>query len=404
MIKRFVIAAIVVALFLGGLSYFQFVFKPAMIRDFVAKMVPPAATVTAEPAALERWTDKLHSIGTLIAVEGVNVSPQVGGLVTDYFFESGEDVEAGAKLVQLDISVEEADLKSNRAQLKEARLDFDRRSDLVDKGHVAQATLDASIAKRDSAAAAVERVEAIIAQKTITAPFAGRLGLRHVEKGQYVSPGQALVWLESLDPIWMDFPVPEGEIAKFSVGSGLEITVDAYPDQVFKGEVEAFDARVNQDSRTLTVRGRLPNPDRKLLPGMFANAAVLSGKPKELVTVPRTAITYGLYGDSVYVVKRETPGAAEAPEPDLTSAVSEPSSGTATAAEAPDDAPAEPKLTVERRFVRVGPTLGDRVAIVEGIEAGEEVVTSGQIKLKPGAAVTIDNTRALQPLSVRPKQ
>jgi membrane fusion protein (multidrug efflux system) len=402
MIKRFIIAAIVVALFLGGLSYFQFVFKPAMVRDFVAKMVPPAATVTAEPAALERWTDKLHSIGTLIAIEGVDVSPQVGGLVTDYSFESGEDVEAGARLVQLDVSVEEADLKNNRAQLKEARLDFDRRSDLVDKGHVAQAALDTSIAKRDSAAAAVERVEAIIEQKTITAPFAGRLGLRRVEKGQYVSPGQALVWLESLDPIWIDFPIPEGEIAKVNVGSGLEVTVDAYPDQVFKGEVEAFDARVNKDSRTLTVRGRLPNPDRRLLPGMFANAAVLSGEPKELVTVPRTAVTYGLYGDSVYVVKRETQEAAETPKPDLTSAVSEP--GTATAAEAPEDAPAEPKLTVERRFVRVGPRLGDRVAIVDGIEAGEEVVTSGQIKLKPGATVTIDNTRALQPLSVRPKQ
>ncbi len=401
MIKRFLIAAIVVALFLGGLSYFQFVFKPAMIRDFVAKMVPPAATVTVEPAALQRWTDKLHSIGTLIAIEGVDVSPQVGGLVTDYSFESGEDVEAGAKLVQLDISVEEADLKNNRAQLKGARLDFDRRFDLVDKGHVAQAALDASIAKRDSAAAAVERVEAIIEQKTITAPFAGKLGLRRVEKGQYVSPGQALVWLESLDPIWIDFPIPEAEIAKVNVGSGLEITVDAYPDQVFKGEVEAFDARVNKDSRTLTVRGRLPNPDRRLLPGMFANAAVLSGKPTELVTVPRTAVTYGLYGDSVYVVKREPP---EAPTPDLTSAVSEPSPGTATAAEAPEDARAEPKLTVERRFVRVGPRLGDRVAIVDGIEAGEEVVTSGQIKLKTGATVTIDNSRALQPLSVRPKQ
>jgi membrane fusion protein (multidrug efflux system) len=401
MIKRFIIAAVVVALFLGGLSYFQFVFKPAMIRDFVAKMVPPAATVTAEPAALERWTDKLHSIGTLIAVEGVDVSPQVGGLVTDYSFESGEDVKAGARLVQLDISVEEADLKNNRALLKEARLDFDRRSNLVDKGHVAQAALDSSIAKRDSAAAAVERVEAIIEQKTITAPFAGRLGLRQVEKGQYVSPGQALVWLESLDPIWIDFPVPEGEIAKFNVGSGLEITVDAYPDQVFKGEVEAFDARVNKDSRTLTVRGQLPNPGRKLLPGMFANAAVLSGEPKELVTVPRTAITYGLYGDSVYVVKRKPPAA---PMPDLTSGVAEPGPGAATAAEAPEDAGAEPKLTVERRFVRVGPRLGDRVAIVEGIKAGEEVVTSGQIKLKPGATVTIDNTRALRPLSVRPKQ
>ena len=256
MIKRFIIAAIIVGLFLGGVGYFNLVFKPQMIGEFVKKMVPPPATVTAEAAKSESWVDRLHSIGTLIAIQGIDVAPQVGGIVAKYFFDSGQDVEKGAKLIQLDTSVEEADLKSNKAQLAEADADFGRQSTLVKRGSVSQAVLDQTVAKRDSAAAAVQRVEAIIAQKNISAPFAGRLGLRRMETGQYVSPGQALAWLQALDPIWIDFPVPEGDLGKFKVTSPIEITVDAYPGEVFKGEVEALDARVSQDSRTLMVRGQ----------------------------------------------------------------------------------------------------------------------------------------------------
>jgi membrane fusion protein (multidrug efflux system) len=393
MIKRFTIAAIVVALFLGGVGYFQLVFKPKMIGEFMAKMKPPAATVTTAKAKTEAWTDRVHSIGTIFAIQGVDVSPQLGGTVTAYFFDSGNDVAKGAKLVQLDTSVEEADLASNQATLVEAKLDFERQSNLVKRGAVSQATLDETIAKRDSAAAAVRKMEAIIAQKNITAPFAGRLGLRRVEKGQYVSPGQALVWLQALDPIWIDFPVPEGEIGKIKTGSTIELAVDAYPGEVFKGKVEAFDARLNQDTRTLMVRGSLPNPDRKLLPGMFANAAVLAGEPHELVTVPRTAVTYGLYGDSVWVVQTGKPPAPEEapPSPDAASA-------------APATPADEPQLVAERRFVRVGPTQGDSVAIVEGVKIGEDVITSGQLKLQPGATIKVDNSQPLTPPAERPKQ
>ena len=165
-------------------------------------------------------------------------------------------------------------------------------------------------------------------------------------------------------------------MGKFKEGSPIEITVDAFPGKVFKGEVEAFDARLSADSRTLMVRGRVPNPDRTLLPGMFANAAVLAGEPKEVVTVPRTALTYTLYGDSVWVVKEGTEEPAKSPPTASSEAVA-----TASAADATGAVPPEPKLTVERRFVRVGPTQGDRVAILEGVSAGEEVVTSGQLKL-----------------------
>jgi membrane fusion protein (multidrug efflux system) len=402
MVKRFLIAAIIVGLFLGGAGYFNLVFKPKMIGEFMAKMVPPPATVTAEPAKTENWIDRVRAIGTLVAIEGVDVAPQVGGMVTDYFFDSGQDVEKGAKLVKLDTSVEEADLADRKAVLQQADIDFGRQSRLVKQADVSQATLDATIAKRDSAAAAVQRVEAIIAQKTITAPFTGRLGLRHMEKGQYMSPGQAMVWLQALDPIWVDFPVPEGTVGKFMIGSAIELAADAYPGQLFKGEVEAFDAKLGQDTRTLMVRATVPNPDRKLLPGMFANVAVLAGSANEFVTVPRTAVTYSLYGDSVWVVKEGAPAPAASPAP---TASAEPVASAVTADVTPvGSIPAEPKLTVERRFVRVGPTEGDRLAILEGVKAGEEVVTSGQLKLQPGATIKVDNSSALKPPAELPKQ
>jgi membrane fusion protein (multidrug efflux system) len=402
MVKRFLIAAIIVGLFLGGVGYFNLVFKPKMIGEFVAKMVPPPATVTAEPAKTETWIDRVPAIGTLVAIQGVDVAPQVGGIVMEYFFDSGQDVAKGAKLVKLDTSVEEADLADHRATLQQANLDFERQSRLVKTSAVSQSTLDATIAKRDSAAALVQKTEALIAQKMIAAPFAGRLGLRHVERGQYVSPGQALVWLQALDPIWVDFPVPEAALGKFTIGSEVELAADAFPGRSFKGKVEAFDAKLGSDTRTLMVRATVPNPDRKLMPGMFANVAVLTGGAKEYVTVPRTAVTYGLYGDSVWVVKE-----SQTEPPAKSTPVAEAETvGTAAAADAmPTGAlPPEPKLVAERRFVRVGPSQGDRVAILEGVRAGEEVITSGQLKLQPDAAIKVDNSGALKPPAELPRQ
>jgi membrane fusion protein, multidrug efflux system len=403
MVKRFLIAAIIVGLFLGGVGYFNLVFKPKMIGEFMAKMVPPPATVTAEAAKSERWTDRVRAIGTLVAIEGVDVAPQVGGTVTDYYFDSGHDAQKGDRLVKLDTSVEEADLADNKATLTQAILEFDRQVSLVKKGAVSQAVLDQTIAKRDSAAAAVQKMEATIALKTIAAPFAGRLGLRHVERGQYVSPGQALVWLQALDPIWVDFPVAEAAVGKFTIGSHIELVADAYPGEMFKGDVEAFDAKLNQDARMLMIRARVPNPDLKLLPGMFANVAVLAGGAKDYVTVPRTAVTYGLYGDSVWVVKEGTAEPEAAPAP---MAKAEPVASAVAADATPTGAipAAEHKLTAERRFVRVGPSEGDRVAILVGVKPGEQVVTSGQLKLQPGATIKVDNAGALKAPAELPRQ
>lgn len=381
MIKRFIIAVVIIGAFLGGLAWFQLQFKPAMIKGFLSKQQPPPATITAEAARTEDWIERLPAIGTLIASQGVDVAPQVAGIVTGLGFESDQDVEKGAKLVQLDISVELADQASAEAILKEADVSYKRQADLLVKNVTSEATVDTALAKRDSAAAALNRIKALIAQKAILAPFAGRLGIRHVELGQYVSPGLSMVTLQAQDPIWVDFPMPEHNIGKLKRDQVVELTVDAYPGQVFKGKISSLDARVAQDTRTLLVRGTLDNPERKLLPGMFANVSVLAGAARQVLSIPRTALTYSLYGDSVYVVKPPEGGGAVPAQP-----------------------PADAVFSVERRFVRPGQVREDRVAIETGLQPGEQVVTTGQIKLINGSRVKIDNSQALVPRAERPKQ
>lgn len=378
--RRFIITGVVIALLLGGLGYFQFVFKPQMIRSFMSQMRPPPATVSAEAARIDKWIERLSSIGTTVASQGVDVTSQVAGIVTEVLIDSGSEVDQGTRLVQLDTSVEIADLASAVAVHREAEVSYERQVDLMQKRVTSEANLDTARAKRETAQAAVRRIEAVIAQKGIVSPFAGRLGIRKVEKGQYVSAGMALVSLQALNPIRVDFPMPEQFVGKLHVGQTIELTVDAYPGQIFAGEIQSLDARVAQDTRTLLVRGLLPNPERKLLPGMFANVAVLAGKPEEVVTVPRTAVTYSLYGDSVYAVK------------------------SAPAQTGSDAKSGEPKLIAERRFVKTGSARDERVAILSGVTVGEQIVTTGQLKLNPGAAIRIDNSQPLVPPEERPKQ
>jgi membrane fusion protein (multidrug efflux system) len=387
MIVRFIVTGILAALFVGGLAWFNFAFKPNMIKTIISSQVPPPATVTSEAARTEQWIEHLTSIGTLISSHGVDVTSQVAGIVTEARAESGSEVPQGTPLVQLDIAVELADLASAKATLAEAEMTFRRQSDLTEKRVASEANLETARAKRDTAQAAVNKIEAVIAQKTIRAPVSGRLGIRKVERGQYVSAGMTLVTLQALDPIRADFPMPEQAIGKLRVGQQIEIHVDAYPDKVFKGTIQSLDARVAQDTRTLLVRGSLPNPQRKLLPGMFANVTVLVGDPSPVVTVPRTAVTYSLYGDSLYVVK------AADPQDDKGA----PGQGAAQAV-------SERKLIADRRFVKTGQARDDRVAIISGIAAGDEIVTTGQLKLNPGAAIRIDNGQPLVRPEERPKE
>ncbi len=365
----------------GGLGYFQFVLKPNMIKEFMAP--PPPASVAVTTAASETWAARLPAIGTFRAYQEINIAPQIGGAIVAVRAESGEDVAKGALLFEIDNSVEQADLKNNLAVLKNAELALERQRQLIQRGNTAEAKVDTAQAERDSAAAAVERVRAIITQKMLTAPFAGRLGIRRLDLGQYVSPGTSLITLQQLDPIFVDFPIPEKSLYLLKPGQAIEVEVDAYPGQIFRGEVKTIDARVANDSRNVWVRGQFDNKERKLWPGMFANVNVIAGRDQRVVTLPRTAVTYSLYGESVFVV---TP---ESPDP--------------TAAQAAPGSP-ERVTKVERRPVRTGATYEDRVAIVEGIEPGAIVVSEGQLKLQSGARVRIDSSARLEAPPVRPKE
>jgi membrane fusion protein (multidrug efflux system) len=385
-IRRSAIFVLVLALLAGlagGLYYFQFYIKPNMVKGFIAAAFTPKPTaVSAEPAAVEKWPPQLPAIGTLRAFQGIDVAPQVAGLVHAIRFKSSDDVVAGAPLVALDDTVDQADLKNGLAQLKNAQVSLDRQQTLALGGNTAVAQVDSAIATRDSAAATVEKTRAIIAQKAIAAPFAGRLGISKVDLGQYLAVGTSIVTLQQLDPIYVDFQTPEQSLGALSVGQEASMKLDVFPGQTFAGKIDAIDARVSADTRNVLVRAEFPNPDRKLLPGMFANLEVTTGAPKEVVTLPRTAIVYSLYGDNVFVVK---PAPAKV--------------GEAQAATPNSNA----SLIVERRFVRIGATRGERVAIDEGVSPGEQVVTSGQIKLQPNSPVTIDASGGLPAPAETPK-
>lgn len=384
--KRTIIFTLVFLLLVGlvgGFAYFQFVMKPAAIKSALAKSVPPPVTVSSAVAQGEQWVPKIPAIGTFAAVQGIDVAPQVSGLVRAIHFDSGQQVEAGALLVELDDFVEQADLKSNAALLKKTELDLQRQRELLARGNTPQSNYDSALANRDTAAAALEGTRAKIAQKAIKAPFRGRLGIRKVSLGQYVSAGTPLVTLQKLDPIYVDFPVPEQHLDVLQAGQPVEITVDAFPGEVFKGALRSIDAKVNQETRNVVVRAEVANPERHLVPGMFANVNVLAGAPREVVTLPRTAVVFSLYGNSIFVVRKAAGQAADS-----------------AAAANPGDAVA----TAERRFVRTGEVRGDRVVVADGLRPGEEVVATGQIKLQPNARIRVDNSSPLQPAAERPKE
>lgn len=368
------IVFVLLAGFAGAYGYFQFVARPAMIKGFMSKMEPPPVTVAVEEARAETWQPKFAAIGTLKAAQGIDVAAQVGGIVRAVHFEAGQDAAKGMALIDIDDATEQADLKANLATLKNAEFALERQRQLVASGNSTKANLDAAIAQRDAAAAAAEKTRAIIAQKAVVAPFGGRLGIRKVDIGQYVAAGASLVPLQQLDPIFVDFPVPEQAIGQMQVGTRIEIAVDAMPGRMFHGAIKSLDVRVNQDTRSLLVRAEVENKDKKLLPGMFSNVDVLAGEPRPVVTLPRTGVSYSLYGDSVYVVKP----LGDAAKPDV--------------------------FGVERRFVRPGEAREDRVAINEGLKVGEKVVTEGQIKLQPNSRIVIDVKETLKPVSPRPKE
>lgn len=372
MTKRFIIVGVVFGLLIGGLSFFHYVFLPNVIEKAIRGGPAPTETISAEAARPESWTPHVRAIGTVKATTGIDLAPKVGGVVRDIEFTSGQKVKAGQVLFRLDDAQEQADLQAQAATLKNADAELERRKDLVAKGFSPKSEYDASLARRDAAAGLLERTKAAIAEKVIRAPWDGEAGIRKVDPGAYVAPGTPLVRLQAIDPVYVDFNVPENDFARVQAGQPVEATFGAWPGQSFKGVVEAVDAQVLENTRAFTVRAKLANPDGRMVPGMFANIAVVAGEPDRVITVPQTAVTYSLYGDSIYVV---------VPQAD---------------AQAGTTDTGEPKLQVERRFVRLGEARDGRVAVVEGVKEGEQAVTAGQLKLRPGSFVRIDNSVTLE--------
>lgn len=373
MVRRF-IYFLLVSIVLGGLgaliAFYAFEFKPKMLAEAILGSPQPAQTVSAEAARDDSWQPTISGIGTLNASEGINIAPQVGGVVREVNFDSGQDVKAGTLLVKLDTETEEAEIRSLQAQLDNALSDLDRKEKLAAKGISAPSELDALIMLRDRFKANIEKERAVIAQKSIFAPWDGRLGLREVSLGSYLAAGQTIVWLQKVDPIYADFQVSEEDFGRIRDGLKVEAEFSAYPGEKFDGEIITRDARVSDANRMITVRAKISNPDGKLVPGMYANVKVETGAPEKVVTVPQTAVTFSLYGDSVFVV---------VPATKL-------------------DPKAKPEeLAVERRFVKAGAMRDTRIEIVSGVKAGEQVVTAGHNKIDQGSKVLIDNSIALKP-------
>jgi len=371
MLRRtiYILLVLIVLGGVGGLiAFYAFDFKPKMLQTIIMGAPRPTETVSAEPAREDKWQPRVTAVGSLVSVNGIDVTPQVPGIVKELYFDSAQFVEKGAKLAQLDTDTEMADLRNFQAQLTNAEATLDRSEKVFKKGYVSQADLDAAQSRRNVLAASIDRVKALIAQKTVYAPWPGRLGLRQVDVGEFLSPGKSIVWLQSLDPIYLDFPVPEDQFGRITTGEKVEAELPAYPGQVFAGQIVSTDAKMSASSRAITVRAVFDNPDHKLLPGMYAAVTVLTGDPESVVTVPQTAVTYTLYGNSVYVIvpAKQQSAAGNGQE-----------------------------LEVERRFVKSGEVREGRVRIAEGVKPGEQVAIAGQNKLQPGTKVRIDNSIAL---------
>lgn len=364
MTKRMVIMLVAVAIVLGGIFGFQ-LFKAAMIKKFMSAMASPAQTVSSTKAAYSQWQPTIEAIGSLRAVKGADLSLEVSGVVDSISFNSGDDVVEGAVLLKLRANDDAAKLQSLQATAQLNKLNYERDQKQFKIQAVSQATLDADAANLKNADAQVAQQQAILDKKTLRAPFAGHLGIRAVDIGQYLGAGTAIVTLQALDPIFMDFFVPQQAIDQVRIGQKVALKVDAYKDQVFSGEIAAVNPKVDASSRNVQVRATLRNADHKLLPGMYATIDIATGAPQEYITLPQTAITYNPYGDTVYIVD-----------------------GNGT------DAAGKAQAVARQTFVTVGSTRGDQVAVLKGVKEGDTVVTAGQIKLHNGSPVVIDNAIA----------
>ena len=371
MLKRMLLMLAVVIALVAGLGFIKYRQISAAIA-MGASYAPPPDAVTTIVAARQNWPSTLEVIGTAQAIQGVTVSADLPGTVAKINFESGKQVHAGDLLIELDTRQERAQLAAALAQRDWAKINFNRAQQLVKEGVLAQSEYDNTIAQQKSTEAQVGEIQATIDKKTIRAPFAGVLGLRQIDLGQYLAAGQAIVPLQKLDPIYVTFGVPQQSAPQMQSGRVLKVTSDDLPGVTFKGQVTAVDAVVDQTTRNIQVQATVPNPQGKLHPGMFVQVQVVLGASRDVITLPASAINYAPYGDSVFVVT------------DLT------------------DPKGKTYRGVRQQFVKVDGSRGDQVAVVSGVNPGDEVVTSGVFKLRNGGAVLVNN-KVQPPNNPKPK-
>ncbi len=374
--KRMIIMLIIAAILIGGVAWFQH-FKNTMIAKAIKGMQNPPQTVSTVVAQMSSWQPQIEAIGNLHASQQATLSPQSAGVVTALHFESGQKVRAGQLLAQVNDAPQRAQLAQLQAQVGQVQAQLDlalvnlkRDQEQFKIQAVAQAVVDSDEANVKALQAQLKALseqinaqKAVVAQASIVAPFSGVLGIRQVNLGQYLAPGTPVVTLQALDPMDIDFTVPQSQIDLVHVGMNAEVTTNAVPGKTFTAKIIAVEPQVNTATRNLTVRARIPNPKGELLPGVFATVKIKDGSQRDYVTLPNAAIAYNPYGATVFVVKDDGKG--------------------------PDG---KPKLVADQRFVSTGLTRGDQVAVTEGLKPGDVVVTAGQLKLRNGTPVLINNS------------
>ena len=362
MVKRILITLIGIIVLIGGLAGI----KGLQIQRMIAhgdNFVPPPEVVTTAMAKTDSWESFLTAIGSLEAVQGVVVTAELTGKVVHIAFEPGSMVKAGDLLVQQDTSVESAQLRAAEAEVALAKINFERIKKLVANKTVSQSDFDNADAQYKQAVAQADNIRAVIGKKTIRAPFSGRLGIRQVNLGQTLNEGDEIVSLQSLDPIYVNFLLPQQRLAQVYPGLAIRLTTDAFPGQVISGKITAINPQVDAATRNIRIQATVENPAELLRPGMYVNVSVVLPDRIEVLAIPATSVLYAPYGDSVFVVE-----------------------------ERKNDSNKSSGLVLNQKFVRLGETRGDYVSIISGLKQGETVVSTGVFKLRNGQAVVIDNT------------
>jgi membrane fusion protein (multidrug efflux system) len=365
MTKRMLLVLLALGLVFGAIFGWKYVQSQKMAA--MASMPPPPATVASSDVQTETWQHYLAAVGSLVATQGILVTTEVAGKVSAIHFESGQQVQAGALLLQIDDSVDQAELEGIVAERRMAELQYKRREELLDSKTISRSDVDEAQLRLQNGIAQLDTKRAMIAKKRISAPFSGWLGIRQVDLGEYLQPGAAIVPLDAMDPIYLDYALPERHLDQISTDQSIEIEVQSFPGEVFTGRIAAINPGIDPGTRSLQVRALLQNPEARLRPGMFAEVRTLLPESPGVLTLPQTAITYNPYGDSVFVILEGESGSS-----------------------------------VQRRQVKTGGVRNGRVEIVSGLQAGDTVVAAGQVKLRNDQPVVIDNSIVLDAQITRP--